>query len=302
MHLTLVGLSHKTAPVEIREKLTFPEHRQKEALSILTSNEDVAEAVIISTCNRTEVYAITGVDCDGAAAVIDFLADYHDLDRHELVRYLYIQEGEGTDARGIRNIPSCIQREELCLRSPMSSPARFCVDLGCGQPQSGLNPIQQRRFSYPRGTHQGRDLPLDGSLYILQALPRAGTCVKDGISDPFVYSHLCFGFQRSLQIHLMETDQGRNLCLLSGNQKPVQKPGIKPGLLCGEHDHKKIKIGRHKMGTLTESTASKDILAGKNLLDDIGPFSVCMHFDSITDAHRIGPQCRQIGGFLQSCD
>ena len=37
MHLTLVGLSHKTAPVEIREKLTFPEHRQEEALSILCS-------------------------------------------------------------------------------------------------------------------------------------------------------------------------------------------------------------------------------------------------------------------------
>jgi glutamyl-tRNA reductase len=94
MHLTLVGLSHKTAPVEIREKLTFPEHRQEEALSIFTSNDDVAEAVIISTCNRTEIYAITAVDCDGPAAVIDFLAEYHDLDRHELVRYLYIQEGE----------------------------------------------------------------------------------------------------------------------------------------------------------------------------------------------------------------
>ncbi|MDH4139870.1 MAG: glutamyl-tRNA reductase, partial [Coriobacteriia bacterium] len=94
MHLTLVGLSHKTAPVEIREKLTFPAHRQEEALSVLTSMPAVIEAVIISTCNRTEVYAVTVADEDGTGAVIDFLADYHGLDRHELVRYLYLAEGE----------------------------------------------------------------------------------------------------------------------------------------------------------------------------------------------------------------
>ena len=94
MHLTLVGLSHKTAPVEIREKLTFPANRQEEALAVLTQSSDVAEALILSTCNRTEVYAVTSTDVDGPSAIIDFLSDYHDLDRHDLVRYLYISEGE----------------------------------------------------------------------------------------------------------------------------------------------------------------------------------------------------------------
>ena len=94
MHLTLVGLSHKTAPVEIREKLTFPAHRQEEALALLTSTPDVAEAVIVSTCNRTEIYAVTSAGVDGTGAIIDFLCRYHELDRHELVRYLYLSEGE----------------------------------------------------------------------------------------------------------------------------------------------------------------------------------------------------------------
>lgn len=94
MHLTLVGLSHKTAPVEIREKLTFPAHRQEEALSLLLSTPDVAEAVVLSTCNRTEIYAVTAAGSDGPGAIVDFLADYHNLDRHELVRYLYFSEGE----------------------------------------------------------------------------------------------------------------------------------------------------------------------------------------------------------------
>lgn len=94
MHLTLVGLSHKTAPVAIREKLTFPAQVQEDALARLTGSDAVVEAVIVSTCNRTEIYAVTSADSDGPAAVIDFMADYHDLDRHELVRYLYISEGE----------------------------------------------------------------------------------------------------------------------------------------------------------------------------------------------------------------
>lgn len=94
MYLTLVGLSHKTAPIEIREKLTFPANRQADALARLTASEAVSEAVIVSTCNRTEIYAVTASGFDGPNAVIDFMADYHDLDRHELVRYLYISEGE----------------------------------------------------------------------------------------------------------------------------------------------------------------------------------------------------------------
>jgi glutamyl-tRNA reductase len=94
MYLTLVGLSHKTAPIEIREKLTFPANRQADALARLTASDAVSEAVIVSTCNRTEIYAVTLAGFDGPAAIIDFMADYHDLDRHELVRYLYISEGE----------------------------------------------------------------------------------------------------------------------------------------------------------------------------------------------------------------
>ncbi len=92
MHLITVGLSHKTAPIEIREKLTFPESRQEEALARLTSSDEIAEAAILSTCNRTELYTVAGSPEAGKDAIVDFLADYHDLDRTELARYLYGME------------------------------------------------------------------------------------------------------------------------------------------------------------------------------------------------------------------
>ncbi|MBE0477030.1 MAG: glutamyl-tRNA reductase [Coriobacteriia bacterium] len=106
MHLTLVGLSHKTAPIEIREKLTFPAHRQEEALALLLGRPDVAEAVLLSTCNRTEIYTVTLGEEGGSDAVIDFLVDYHDLDRHDLVPYLYMQEGEAVVRHLFRVIAS----------------------------------------------------------------------------------------------------------------------------------------------------------------------------------------------------
>lgn len=93
MHLTLIGLSHKTAPIEIREKLTFPAARQEEALSALTCTDVIAEAVILSTCNRTEIYAVVSDEEAGKEAVLDFLSECHGLDRHELVRYLYLVDG-----------------------------------------------------------------------------------------------------------------------------------------------------------------------------------------------------------------
>ncbi|HEX9093346.1 MAG TPA: glutamyl-tRNA reductase [Coriobacteriia bacterium] len=94
MHLTLVGLSHKTAPIEIREKLTFPAARQAEALSTLTCSDQVSEAVILSTCNRTEVYAVTAGEDAGVDAVVRFMCDFHSLDRAALEPYLYTSQGK----------------------------------------------------------------------------------------------------------------------------------------------------------------------------------------------------------------
>jgi len=94
MHLTLVGLSHKTAPVDIREKLTFPANVQEEAIGLLTDGSDVIEAVIVSTCNRTEIYAVTVAEDDGLDAIVSFLVDYHSLPRDVLEKYLYSRRGE----------------------------------------------------------------------------------------------------------------------------------------------------------------------------------------------------------------
>ncbi|HUJ00753.1 MAG TPA: glutamyl-tRNA reductase [Usitatibacter sp.] len=56
MALHVLGINHRSAPLEVREKLAFPQEAQGEALASLASQGGVSEAVLVSTCNRTEVY------------------------------------------------------------------------------------------------------------------------------------------------------------------------------------------------------------------------------------------------------
>jgi glutamyl-tRNA reductase len=92
MHIIVSGLSHKTAPVAIREALTFPEHALGEALTSLTSYPHVNEAVILSTCNRTEIYAVASDIDGGRKDIVDFLAGCHDLKSCRVEDYLYFHD------------------------------------------------------------------------------------------------------------------------------------------------------------------------------------------------------------------
>lgn len=89
MHLVLIGLSHKTAPVEVREKLAFPEDRIDEALQNLTSEPSIDEAVILSTCNRTEIYTLANDPHKAPDEITGFFADFHNMAPNDLNGYLY---------------------------------------------------------------------------------------------------------------------------------------------------------------------------------------------------------------------
>ncbi|HEU4685727.1 MAG TPA: glutamyl-tRNA reductase [Nitrospira sp.] len=95
MHIVVVGLSHKTAPVEIREKLAVPESRVGEALSRLCSYPGVREGMLLCTCNRVEVYAVVDELEQGYGRIQEFLADAHlSLSSEQLTPHLYWQSGD----------------------------------------------------------------------------------------------------------------------------------------------------------------------------------------------------------------
>lgn len=90
MNILVVGLSHKTAPVEVRELLAIPASRMGEALSRLCHYPGIQEGILLSTCNRVEVYAAVEDSERGYSKILEFLADTHlSLSSEQLMPHLY---------------------------------------------------------------------------------------------------------------------------------------------------------------------------------------------------------------------
>jgi len=94
MPITCIGLSHHTAPVEVRERHAFPASRMSEALVALRDYEAVREAVMLQTCGRLEIYAELDDYELGVAQVKSFLANFrHGTTGYDLESYLYTRLG-----------------------------------------------------------------------------------------------------------------------------------------------------------------------------------------------------------------
>src|SRR3954466_11308149 len=93
MKLLITGVSHKTAPVEVRECLAFREETLPAALADLRSRAGVSEAVILSTCNRVEITLTTEDSADPRGIVDSFLADHKSITSATIGPHLYRHEG-----------------------------------------------------------------------------------------------------------------------------------------------------------------------------------------------------------------
>ncbi len=90
MNIAVIGLSHKTAPVEVREKLSVPEEVREKATHHLCSYPHIQEAIILSTCNRLEIYIVTSDTDNGAREVNQFLSEWSHYPLPKLRPYLFI--------------------------------------------------------------------------------------------------------------------------------------------------------------------------------------------------------------------
>ena len=92
MNIVAVGLNHRTASVDVRDRVTVSTDRLGEALGAL--RDHTGNGVILSTCNRSEVYSQVASTEEGGDAVLAFMRAYHGIDPRELSPYLYIYEQE----------------------------------------------------------------------------------------------------------------------------------------------------------------------------------------------------------------
>jgi glutamyl-tRNA reductase len=90
MNIAVIGLSHKTAPVEIREKLSVPDTQMEAAIQNLCDRTHIQEATILSTCNRLEIYIVSPTIDRGVQEVIQFLAEFGKLSLVDLKQHLFM--------------------------------------------------------------------------------------------------------------------------------------------------------------------------------------------------------------------
>ena len=90
MPVVVIGLNHRTAPLAVLESMTVGDRAQEKTLHALLSCEHVSEAVVLSTCNRTEVYAVAEKFHGGYADIRGVLAELAFLDPEDFTDHLYV--------------------------------------------------------------------------------------------------------------------------------------------------------------------------------------------------------------------
>ncbi|MEP7731281.1 glutamyl-tRNA reductase [Marinomonas primoryensis] len=146
MPLITVGVNHKTAPVSIRERVAFAPEKMIDALSSLISEKKANEAVIVSTCNRTELYCSVE-DFSMVDDVIAWLGEYHGIALSELKQYCYTHSNDDS-VRHIMRVASGL--DSLILGEPqilgqVKSAYAVSQEGSCIGPE--LDSLFQRAFS-----------------------------------------------------------------------------------------------------------------------------------------------------------
>ena len=102
MSIVVVGLNHKTSPISLLERLAIPDERHTKALAELMNSEHVTEGVILSTCNRVEVYASVTKFHPGAQGLRNFLSEFCHVAPEDFSDHLYTYFDEGAVAHLFR--------------------------------------------------------------------------------------------------------------------------------------------------------------------------------------------------------
>jgi glutamyl-tRNA reductase len=146
MKLLITGVSHKTAPVEVRECLAFREEALAAALADLKARAGVAEAVILSTCNRVEITVTTEDGVDPRAVVDAFLEDSRAVNPRSIEPHLYRHEGREAIHHLFRvaaSLDSMVVGEPQILGQLKEA---YAAAKGCGALCGWLEGLYERAF------------------------------------------------------------------------------------------------------------------------------------------------------------
>jgi glutamyl-tRNA reductase len=179
MHLTLIGLSHHTAPIEVRDQVALTESLQTKALSLLKSSDEFLEAVLLSTCNRSEVYAATTRNQPDPRPVEEWFHHIHGLSHGSLSPYLYRLSDEQAIRhlfRVVSSLDSMVMGEQQILSQVKSAYLR-----SLGEKTTGvlLNRLFERALEVGKLVRERTDIGIGSVSVSSVAVELARKIFKD---------------------------------------------------------------------------------------------------------------------------
>ena len=158
MKLFITGLNHRTAPVEVRERLAFEEGGLPAALGILKQRPGLMEGMILSTCNRVEITVTADEQADAEGAVEHFLAESRAVERTWVSPYLY--RHDGADAirhlfRVAASLDSMVVGEPQILGQLKSA---YALAKECGAISGFLDLVLTRAFNVAKRVRSETDI------------------------------------------------------------------------------------------------------------------------------------------------
>jgi len=210
MHLFAFGLNHTTAPVDIREQVNFSPQRLQHALHDLIERELAQEVIILSTCNRTELYC--GLDCDTTQPIINWLSHYHNIPSQSLHPHLYTYKQADVVRHLLRvacGLDSMILGEPQILGQLKSA---YLTALEAGTTNRLLNKLFEHSFSVAK--HVRTDTAIGSSpVSVAFAAVRLAQQICGGIDGRLTQSTaLLIGAGETIELaarHLHENQLGR---------------------------------------------------------------------------------------------
>ncbi|MBD3670927.1 MAG: glutamyl-tRNA reductase [Gammaproteobacteria bacterium] len=260
MSLLAFGINHKTAPVDIREKVAFDPDHLPDALRELVSRPSIQEAAILSTCNRTELYCETE-NAEEFEEVLRWFCDYHQLDIDSVRPYIYAHP-DSSAVKQIMRVASGL--DSLILGEPQilgQMKDAFSAATEAGTVGSLLSRLFQQTFTVAKKVRTDTAI---GSSPVSVAFA-AVTLARQFFSDMNTHTALLIGAGDTTELvarHLSEQGIGR---LIIAN-RTVEKARVLAAELGG------YAIGLHEIPQhLTEadlvisSTASQEPLVTKTI-------------------------------------
>ncbi len=142
MKLIVIGMNHKTAPLEIREQFAFSPEKTKEALLLLLEKAFLQECFILSTCNRVEIYAATSQPALALAELKNFLSQFHSVNLEKINSFFYTHTYSDAVSHGFSvaaGLDSMVLGESQIF-SQMKEAYRLATEVG------GTGPLLNRYF------------------------------------------------------------------------------------------------------------------------------------------------------------